>query len=73
MIPPGVAIQREYFNNVSTETAAARIGADVAELAEVFAGKAGITPVLAAKIGKTVGRDPQSFINLQRYYADRSW
>lgn len=67
---PGIILRDEFLTpyGLNASTVAKATGIPNSRLSEIFAGRRGISADTAVRIGKFLGLDPQSFINLQAHY-----
>ena len=67
---PGEFISEVYLepNEISPRELAQKLGVAVSGLNRVLSGSAGITPELALRLSKGLGRSPESWLAMQYYY-----
>jgi antitoxin HigA-1 len=64
---PGEVIDGLYLEpfNVSTRTIAARLGVSPSTFARVVSGKSAVSPDMAIRLSKVLGRSPESWLQMQ--------
>jgi antitoxin HigA-1 len=64
---PGEVIEGLYLEpfNVSARTIAAQLGVSPSTFARVVAGKSSVSPDMAIRLSKVLGRSPESWLQLQ--------
>lgn len=64
---PGEVIDGLYLEpfNVSTRTIAAQLGVSPSTFARVVSGKSAISPDMAIRLSKVLGRSPESWLQMQ--------
>jgi addiction module HigA family antidote len=67
---PGEVIKGLYLEpfGVSTRAIAARMGVSPSTFARVVAGKSGVSPDMAIRLSKVLGRSPESWLKMQMNY-----
>ena len=67
---PGEFIREVYMEplEVSVRTVAARLKVSPSTLARLLAGRSGVTPEMALRLSKTLGRSPESWLTMQSNY-----
>jgi antitoxin HigA-1 len=67
---PGEVIEGLYLEpfGVSTRAIAARMGVSPSTFARVVAGKSGVSPDMAIRLSKVLGRSPESWLKMQMNY-----
>lgn len=67
---PGEFIQATYLEpfGLSVRTLADKLGVAPSTLARVVAGKSGISPDMALRLAKALGRSPESWLAMQDNY-----
>jgi antitoxin HigA-1 len=67
---PGEVIDGLYLEpfNVSARTIAARLGVSPSTFARVVSGKSAVSPDMAIRLSKVLGRSPESWLQMQFNY-----
>jgi antitoxin HigA-1 len=67
---PGEFITEVYLepNNISRRELAATLGVSASTLARVLSGKSGVSPSMALRLSKALGRSPESWLAMQSNY-----
>jgi addiction module HigA family antidote len=67
---PGEFITEVYLkpNNLSARELAAKLGVAASTLHRVMIGKSGISPEMALRLSKALGRSPESWLAMQYNY-----
>jgi addiction module HigA family antidote len=70
---PGEFITAVYLepNGISGRELAAKLGVSASTLNRILTGKSGVTPEMALRLSKCLGRSPESWLALQ--YAHDLW
>lgn len=64
---PGCVIERVYLkpNNLSSKELAAKLQVSSSTFYRLLKGKSGVSPVMALKLSRVLGRSPESWLAMQ--------
>ena len=67
---PGEFIREVYLDplEVSSRTVAAKLKVSPSTLTRLLNGQSGVTPEMALRLSKTLGRSPESWLTMQNSY-----
>lgn len=67
---PGEFIREVYLDpsGVSSRTVAAKLKVSPSTLTRLLNGQSGVTPEMALRLSKTLGRSPESWLTMQNSY-----
>lgn len=67
---PGEFITEVYLepNNISGRELALALGVSPSTLSRVLNGDSGVSPAMALRLSKTIGRSPESWLSMQTKY-----
>jgi antitoxin HigA-1 len=67
---PGEFIREVYLEEleISARTVAAKLNVSPSTFTRLLNGKSGVTPEMALRLSKTLGRTPESWLTMQNHY-----